>query len=80
MIMDANHSIYIITPYLIPDFDVIMALKMRRYLELMFELLFQVDQIRSLFIMQLNLILNNYWPLEFGFLHMMGCSVMPKLL
>lgn len=27
MIMDANHSIYIITPYLIPDFDVIMALK-----------------------------------------------------
>lgn len=27
MIMDANQSIYIITPYLIPDFDVIMALK-----------------------------------------------------
>lgn len=27
MIMDANQSIYMITPYLIPDFDVIMALK-----------------------------------------------------
>ena len=27
MILDANHSIYIITPYLIPDFDVIMALR-----------------------------------------------------
>ena len=27
MIMDANHSIYIITPYLIPDFDIIMALR-----------------------------------------------------
>ena len=27
MIMDATHSIYIITPYLIPDFDMIVALR-----------------------------------------------------
>lgn len=60
MIMDATHSIYIITPYLIPDFDMIVALRNAALSGIDVRIIVPGRPIKNLFIMLPSLILNSY--------------------